>query len=150
MANQFSATLEMDKTSYQSADKILMTFRLTNEQPEDTYVLKWHTALEGFRNKFLTVTVNGKELLYRGIMAKRGNPSADSYVLISAGQTVDATLDLREAYRFEESGTCKVVMGPRLMDVIPKKAGTAFVPHTLDQLSGASMTVEPVQFKVSA
>src|SRR3954464_2109925 len=84
---------------YDSAEPVRLRFELTNDGDEDLYVLKWYTPLEGLNSDCLTVLRNGKtKVPYDGPMVKRGNPGPDDYLLIPAGKTVTAAVDVSESY----------------------------------------------------
>lgn len=58
----FTCSISVASTKYSISEDVLpwLMFVLTNNDPSNAYyVLKWHTPLEGFRNKFLKVYCNG-------------------------------------------------------------------------------------------
>lgn len=146
----FSCSLETDKPKYEPGEPVELTFHLTNNKAEDMYVLKWHTPLEGVRNNFLTITVDGAGVRYQGIMVKRGNPGAESYILVRAGQCVSATVDLHKGYSTDTPGHYFVEMEPNLLDVITKTDDVVFKPRTLDEMTMVDMVCKPVEFDVVA
>ena len=147
----FSCWMETDKSTYEPKEPVHLTFHLTNNNPEDMYVLTWHTPLEGVRNRFLTVTVDGdKDVPYRGVLLKRGNPTAECYQLVPAGETVSAEVLLQDGYSTVLPGHYVLEMRPDLWDVIPKVDNKEFVPHTLDQVHRVPMACKPVEFDVVA
>lgn len=146
---RFSCSIRMDKDTYSPTDPVLLLFQLTNNNDCDMYVLTWHTPLEGVRNRFLKVTVEGKDVPYRGIMVKRGPPSADSYVLVAAGETVSASVDIREGYSTETCGRYSVLLDTGgLMDVVPRKEGVDFAPNGFDGFTSVDISCGPVEFDI--
>lgn len=144
----FSCSIQTDKQSYSSSDPVRLSFELTNSNNCDLYVLKWHTPLEGLYNKYLKVTVGGEDVPYRGIMAKRGNPPAESYVLIQAGASVSGSVDIGKGYDTSSPGSYSVELKTRLMDVVPRKEGVDFVASKLDQMNSVPISCDPVEFDV--
>ncbi len=72
-----------------------LQFRLDNLGTGPVYVLNWQTPLESRPlGAYLQVTRDGAEVPYLGAMAKRGNPSAESYVTITPGASAEAKLDV--------------------------------------------------------
>jgi peptidyl-Lys metalloendopeptidase len=68
------------------------------------YVLKWYTPLEGIAGEIFRVTRDGEAIPYVGILAYRGAPSPDSYILLNAGESVSAEADLAAAFDFSKPG----------------------------------------------
>ena len=81
-----------------------LRFTLLNRTPLPVCVLRWYTPLEGLRGKILRVTLNGKELPYRGMMVKRGEPGREDYVCIPARGSVSKDFDLAESYDLSAPG----------------------------------------------
>ena len=146
----FSCSISVDKDVYSSEKKepVNLNFKLTNENSCDVYVLTWHTPLEGMMNNFLKVTRGGRSVPYRGIMAKRGPPSAESYILMTAGETVEASVSLSEAYSTESHGEYVVELSTDLMDVVPKEAGVEFLPNGFSDMTRVPIQCGPLQFQV--
>lgn len=140
--------ISVDKEEYKSGEEIKLFFKLTNANEYDLYVLKWHTPLEGFCNNFLEVKCDGKDLPYKGILAKRLNPSEESYVLILAGESVEAEVVLNKAYDVSDQGHYTVKLQTRLMDVMERK-GT-MVPNKLDSMQHVALSFGPIQFDIVA
>ena len=144
----FSCTMKTDKTIYSPGEPVILFFTLTNNNAQDMFVLKWHTPLEGMRNNYLEVMVDGVKVRYRGIMAKRGPPDADSYRLVAAGETIDAEVDITKGYSSQKSGKYTVQLKTRLMDVVPKKEGVAFKPNGFDDFNPVAISSSVVEFDV--
>lgn len=146
----FTCLISTDKQSYKSGEEVKLFFKLTNINKQDLYVLKWHTPLEDFRNNFLKVKHDGKDLMYLGIMAKRGNPGAESYVLVSSGESVEAEVVLNKAYDVVDPGHYTVELQTKLMDVLEKQEGEEMVPRKLGSMQCAALSCDPVQFDIMA
>lgn len=143
----FTCSLATDRNTYSPGDPVLLSFKLTNNENRKVYVLKWHTPLEGFRNKFLEVFRRGEEVHYRGMKAKRGNPTADSYILVLANDSVSAQVNMCEAYDVSVVGEYEVRFRGVLMDVTEAGDG-AVVPHKLDSLNSVTISCNTVKFEV--
>ncbi|MBL8923378.1 MAG: hypothetical protein JNJ54_31285 [Myxococcaceae bacterium] len=57
-------------------------------------------------NRVFRVSVDGKELEYRGMMAKRGRP--DSFIMVKPGRAYQVDVDLSDAYEVPAAGTVTV------------------------------------------
>ena len=146
---KFTAEIGTSKATYKSGEDVEFNFKLTSESTDDFQVLKWHTPLEGIRNNFLDVQRDGQKVRYRGMMMKRGNPSAKSYILVPAGSSVEASVKLNEGYDVSEPGTYRVELNTRLMDVKMKCEGEDFQPSTLmDGFNHIELSAEPITFDV--
>lgn len=84
---------------------VMVTFELTNIGPDDVYVLKRDTPLEGLKSDCLDVRVNCEKVLYDGYLLKRSEPNMEDFVLVKAGQTVSETFDISLAYDVSTPGT---------------------------------------------
>ncbi len=112
-----------------AGEPVEVLFRLTNRTERPLYVLDWHTPLEGLRSNLFTVTRDGAEVPYEGPMMKRGAPSADDYVAIAPGASVEARVDVSLAYDFKPPGRYRLTFRDELMDVATEQAE---LPHRLE------------------
>jgi len=101
--SELRATLEAP-ASLASGEVVTVKFTLTNNTAERLYVLKWFTPLEGLAGKIFRVERDGEAIPYGGILAKRGAPLPDEYILIDPGTPVSAEVDLATAYDFSRAG----------------------------------------------
>ena len=101
--SDFSARITC-ATTYQLGDKIPCRFEITNEKEYGLYLLKWHTPLDGMRDDFLTISNGGRVIPYDGIFAKRGEPTAENFILVPAAGTVSAIVELSKAYSISTRG----------------------------------------------
>ena len=122
MAAVFKGKLVASKL-YDSAKPVKLRFDLTNTGDEDLYVLKWHTPLEGLNSDCLTVIRNEKsKVAYDGPMIKRGHPGPEDYVLIPAGATVTADVDVGESYAVSIPGDYRVELNIQALEHVPAPA----------------------------
>ncbi len=72
-------------------------------------ILPWATPLEKILSAdSFDITFNGEQLPYIGRMVKRMAPTDADYVTISAGESVEVTVDLSNAYDTSASGNYRV------------------------------------------
>jgi hypothetical protein len=105
---------------YDSAEPVRLRFELTNDGHVDLYVLKWYTPLEGLNSDCLSVLRNGKtKVAYDGPMIKRGKPGPDDYLLVRAGQTVTADVDVSESYAVSAPANYQVELNIPAVEHVP-------------------------------
>jgi len=126
-----------------------VTFRLSNPTAQPQYVLNWNTPLEGLKNNILEVSLVGtdSELPYQGPMFKRGEPSADNYVTVAPGATVEGKIDASLAYDFSKPGTYRIAFRGPVLDVTTKQAE---VPRPMDQHRAMPVECSTVETTISA
>jgi hypothetical protein len=113
---------------HEVGEPVELLFRLTNPSARTLHVLRWHSPLEGFFNDFLTVTRDGTELPYQGPVMKRGDPSAEDYVTLAPGASVEARVDVSLAYDMKQPGRYRIAFIDQLRDLT---ANEAEVPRPL-------------------
>jgi peptidyl-Lys metalloendopeptidase len=118
MANSLIPTLEI-APSQQMGAPVYVKFTLTNPTDTDHCVLRWLTPLEGLLGPSFVISHDGKPIPYDGICVLRGVPGPDDYVVVPAGSSVSATVDLSEAYAFDQPGTYEVRLATTLQDHYP-------------------------------
>lgn len=124
---------------------ITITFRLDNTSNRNLRVLKWYTPLEGIQGKIFRVVCDGKELLYEGLMVKRGNPGKDDYVGIGSNNSVSSQVDLSEAYTFPECNECLVEFKGQIHDVAESDES---LPKQNGEFKSATISGNSVTFKI--
>ncbi len=134
-------------SSVRAGDPVELSFRLTNRTAKPLFVLSWRTPLEGLRGNDFQITRDGTEIPYQGPMAKRGNPSAESYVTLAPGASVDAKVELTLAYEMNQPGRYRIEFRGTLLDVAENQAD---VPRTLDQLKSTPVRCPVVETTVTA
>ena len=115
---------------YVIGEPVELRFSLHNRTDRTLYVLTWYTPLEGLAGEILRLTRDGNPVPYRGILAKRGDPTAEEYVAIQAGGMADAVVDLAESYDLSQTGRYQVVFTSRLYDVVNR---LSLVPRKRDR-----------------
>ena len=96
------ANLREVNAGQNSPQSVALEFRLLNPTDDIITVLSWYTPIEGVMNNiFEVVDESGATLPYRGMMAKRGDPSRDALISLRPGQSYTNVVDLASAYAFE-------------------------------------------------
>lgn len=106
--NDSAAALTMEmkvETSPLASGAVVVSTRVNSSFSSPVRILRWNTPLDtAVTGRFLRVLdVTGKvpvEILYQGIMVKRGEPHPQDYVEINPKSSVENTLDISESYRF--------------------------------------------------
>src|SRR6185295_2517727 len=93
------------ESKYSSDQPVRTTFRLTNLSQDTMRVLKWFTPLEGLWSDCLLVIRDGQRVTYDGPLAKRGTPTAEDFVTLAPGESVDQEIAVHEAYQVSVPGT---------------------------------------------
>jgi hypothetical protein len=115
---------------YVMGEPVELRFSLHNRTDRTLYVLTWYTPLEGLAGEILSLTRDGNSVPYRGILAKRGDPTAEEYVAIQAGAVADAVVDLAESYDLSRARRYQVEFTSRLYDVVNR---LSLVPRNRDR-----------------
>ena len=143
--NPFKATVECDH-KYRLGEEVDCQFSIKNQDDIGYYLLQRHTPLEGLRSGYLSVTGDGKPIEYDGIMIMRADPKEEDYVLVKAGSTISAKLDLSLAYAINKTGEYSVRLRTKAV-FHPKMRG-----GNRRQIIGAttcSLTTETTRFQLN-
>jgi hypothetical protein len=120
-ASELSATLEMPPR-LPNGETVKLKFTLTNNSEGDLYVLKWYTPLEGIAGEIFRIGRDGQLIPYQGILAMRGDPTPEAYLLLGTGRSVSAEVDLATAYDFSPAGEYTITfLSPKISDVARTK-----------------------------
>ena len=133
--------------SVKAGQPVELRFRLDNRGTEPAYVLNWQTPFEGRpMGAYLQVSRDGADVPYQGPLAKRGDPSASSYLPIAPGASAESKVDVALSYDVKTPGHYRIAFRNTLMDVISDKAE---VPHKLDQFRPVEVTCPPVETTIT-
>ncbi len=103
--------------------QVVLHFTLRNDGYRDLQLLRWGSPFEGgWFGRFVRVHAGPGELPFQGAMRKRGEPSARDYLLLPAGQQLESTLTLNEAFVLPAAGPLKVGAAWRWHDVMTEGA----------------------------
>ena len=81
-------------------DPVICKVTITTDDEKEQHLLRRETPLEGLRSDIFTVSKDGEEIPYDGIMVKRGPLSGEEYIPIKANSPLDTKVDLNEGYTF--------------------------------------------------
>lgn len=101
-----------------TAGQVSLQFTLRNAGSRDVHLLRWGSPFEGaWFGPFVRASTAQGELPFQGAMRKRGEPSAQDYLLLRAGQELKAELSLADAYALP-SGPLKLTAAWHWHDVL--------------------------------
>ena len=142
---ELTATLEMP-SRLPNGETVKLKFTLTNNSEVDLYVLEWYTPLEGIAGEIFRIERDGQLMPYEGILAMRGNPTPEAYLLLEAGRSVSAEVDLAIAYDFSPAGEYTITfLSPRISDVARTKEEMA---RTVGDLGRVEIPSNSVTVKI--
>ncbi|MCE9970154.1 protease [Aeromonas salmonicida] len=81
-----------------------LVMTLTNKGEGSLEVLSWFTPFEGWFADAIDLTLDNQPLVYKGPLAKRGEPGADDFFILGAGQQSQADADLTQVYDLSRPG----------------------------------------------
>jgi hypothetical protein len=132
---------------YIVGEPVELRFSLHNRTDRTLYVLTWYTPLEGLAGEILRLTRDGNPVPYQGMLAKRGDPTAEEYVAIQAGATADGVVDLGESYDLSPVGRYEVVFTSRLDDVVDRLSQ---VPRKRDHHQSHDVSCTIAAFEIAS
>jgi peptidyl-Lys metalloendopeptidase len=113
----------LTRASRPGAGPLVLTFTLRNTGAQPLAVLDWQTPLEGLLADVFEIRLDGGEPIpYRGPMIKRGDPSADDYVVLGPGEAASGDVEPGLAYDLGRPGRYRIALRPRLHDVAAPSA----------------------------
>lgn len=125
MAKLFKASIRKVQKKPTTHDSVVVKVAITNTSDQDVSVLTWNTPLDRLVTDCLAVTVNGEAIGYDGPMVKRAAPTESDYLVIKAGQTVEAEYPVSDAYDTSKPGNYVIKLKTPIPDTAPKLAGAA-------------------------
>jgi hypothetical protein len=142
-----SATIEVPAT-LTSGEAVRLRFTLSNNTDVRLHVLKWYTPLEGIAGEIFRVERDGQTIPYQGILATRGTPPAEAYVLLEPGESVSAEVDLAKSYDFSIPGEYTIeFLSPSISHLARTEAEMA---KTLDDLGPVQMPSNQVTVEITS
>jgi hypothetical protein len=144
-ATGLSATLEAP-SRLPDGNRVMIQFILTNNSDAELYVLKWYTPLEGIGGEIFRVERDGQVVPYAGILAMRGDPTPEGYILLAAGQSTSAEVDLATSFDFSQPGEYTIeFLSPRISHVARSEAEMA---RSVDDLGPVAIPSNTITVKV--
>ena len=96
--------VSLDMACNKALSSVACSFEFTNNANEDLYLLKRNTPLEGLISEFVFVSLDGRPLEYQGIIMRRIPPSKDEFVLLKAGESISATVQITDIFSIDTDG----------------------------------------------
>lgn len=126
---------------------IIVKFLLKNNSEDPLYLLKWYTPLEGIAGEIFDVIRDGQKVPYIGILAKRGDPTPESYVLLNPGEEITSEVNIAEAYDFSALGLYSITFrSPRISHIAHSEEE---IPATLEELGPISIPSNTVTLEIT-
>ena len=83
---------------------VACSFEFTNNANENLYLLKRNTPLEGLNSQFVSVSLDGRPLEYEGILVYRLPPTKVEFILLKAGESISASVQITDAFSIDTDG----------------------------------------------
>jgi hypothetical protein len=143
VAGLLTYRLQARKT-YDHSLAINIGFSIENLSPNDLWILKWYTPLEGIKSNIFKVVCDGVEITYEGRMVKRGAPERDDYLRLAARSTERVEVDLSNAYNCPAAKECRVNFKGRIHDVASdaRQVPRAMADHSPVDMDGDAVVFE--------
>ena len=120
---------------------------LHNSGAASLWILRRNTFLQPHCGDCLLVTRNGSSVPYIGISVFHGAPSAESYLRIPAGESVEAQIDLSENYAIREAGDYEISCRLPVLGTVDE--GDAKPPESSAQLKLALIESKKATFRIA-
>ena len=128
-------------------EPIIVKFLLKNISEDPLYLLRWYTPLEGIAGEIFDVTRDGQKVPFIGLLAYRGDPTPESYVLLNPGEEVTAEVNIAEAYDFSEPGRYTITFRSPLISHLARSE--AELTATLDELGPIPIPSNTVTLEIT-
>lgn len=99
-----TTTLETRSGFVGTAEDAVVKITYRNDSPEDIYLVRWQTALQGVEANLFDVRRDGQPVTYTGRIYKRATPKAEDYIRIPAGSSLSADVELSAVYDLSRTG----------------------------------------------
>ena len=96
--------ISLDMACNKALSAVACSFEFTNNANEDLYLLKRNTPLEGLSSQFVFVSLDGRPLKYEGILIYSLPPTKDEFVLLKAGESISATVQITDVFSIDTDG----------------------------------------------
>ena len=147
MTHDFCKQCEVEaEKKYVTGQPVNLRFSIRNQSDRTLYILTWYTPLEGIAGEIFSVTRDGEAVPYRGIMAKRGDPSRDEYTVVQPRAEASVVVDLAEEYDLSRAGRYQVEFTSRLHDVTDDESA---VPRKRDDHRPQDLRCSTAAFEVA-
>ena len=102
-------SISVDKTSFTSAENVILHVKLTNPNSYPISILKWYVPSDSITNPLLTILINGKPVKYLGVLSTRPTPAEQDYITLQAGENLTRDINISSYYDFSTSGIYAIV-----------------------------------------
>ncbi len=133
------------KPIFHVGEPVDVIFRLTNQGPKPLWVLRWNNPFEGLIGDCFDLYLGDDVVFFEGRMIKRGDPEAVEYEKIPPGESREAKVDLRAAYRVDKPGRYTLSFDTALFDVVDDES---LVPRKLAEHQSFDPHCSEVVFEV--
>ena len=96
--------ISLDMACNKALSAVACSFEFTNNANQDLYLLKRNTPLEGLNSQFVSVSLDGCPLEYEGILIYRLPPTKDEFVLLKAGESISASVQITDVFSIDTDG----------------------------------------------
>ena len=96
--------ISLDMACNKALSAVACSFEFTNNANQDLYLLKRNTPLEGLYSQFVSVSLDGRPLEYEGILIYRRPPTKDEFVLLKAGESISASVQITDVFSIDTDG----------------------------------------------
>ena len=96
--------ISLDMACNKALSAVACSFEFTNNANQDLYLLKRNTPLEGLNSQFVSVSLDGRPLEYEGILVYRLPPTKDEFVLLKAGESISASVQITDVFSIDTDG----------------------------------------------
>jgi peptidyl-Lys metalloendopeptidase len=136
----------VDKSVVTPAEGAMVRFVITNTSDRELSFLRYNTPLGGFESNLFLVEKDGKTVPYIGKLAMRLGPTPDDWVTIAEGESVEALVNLAEAYDLRTGGNYTIryrfPIGVRNDNARESMASTGELPgHLLEDVESNTVAV---------
>lgn len=94
----------LDKAVLTPAEGANLRFTITNTSGEEISFVRYNTPIGGFEADLFAISRDGKHVPYIGKLAMRIGPTADDWVNLAPGESLEAIVDLSEGYDMRAGG----------------------------------------------
>ena len=97
--------IDLDMACHKALSVVACTFEFTNVADEDYYILKRDTPLVGgLYSPFVAVYHEGRQVQYKGTIGFSLPPTKENFLLLKAGQSISATVQISDVFTFSTDG----------------------------------------------
>ena len=97
--------IALDMACHKALSVVACTFEFANVADEDYYILKRDTPLVGgLYSPFITVYYKGHQVQYKGTIGFSLPPTKENFLLLEAGQSISATVQISDVFTFSTDG----------------------------------------------